>query len=292
MKKLLSKISGYISLVIILLTIFGLIGCGGINQATNPEPTEEVIPTKEPTEKVMPTEEPTKEVIPTEEPTKEVLPTEEPTEEAIPTEEIVELPPIMGTYSVTGVDLDDNKYESTLEITASYGFFQWNWLNREPVGLGVHQDGVVTVAWGEEQDCNPISYVIQENGHLKGIYTEMDATRMGSEESVPLELMGEGIEGTYVAFGSTPSGNMYGCDLEITLNGDVYDFTWDCGNFYHGVGIQRGNLVSVAFSESKKTRSCMVVSYLINEDSTLDGIWTYKSATELGTDVATPETSE
>ena len=183
----------------ILIVAFGLAGCGGNNQELSAELTEEMLPTEEPTEVVIPTEEPTEEVIPTEEPTEEVIPTEEPTEEAIPTEEIVELPPIMGNYAVTGIDPDYNNYEDTLEITASNGIFQWNWLGREPAGIGLFQENVVSVAWGEEKECNVISFFIDDEGVLDGIYTEKGETRIGSDKSMPQGEMGEGIEGTYMA---------------------------------------------------------------------------------------------
>ena len=281
----------FTSLAFILLMVIGLMGCAGNNQEFSEEPTEEVIPTEKPTEKVIPTEEPTEEVTPTEEPTQEVLPTEEPTEEVVPTEEIVELPPIMGTYSVSGLDPDYTNYEGALEITASNGIFQWNWLDREPVGIGLFQEDVVSVAWGDQKECNVISFLIDEDGVFYGIYTEKDETRIGTDKSVPQGEMGEGIEGSYLAFGTTPDGGGYFCSLDVTRNGEVYDFYWpECGDDFYGVGIQRGNIVSVAFS--RRTRSCMIYSYLIEEDGTLDGIWASIGSSEVGTDVAVPETSD
>lgn len=95
-----------------------------------------------------------------------------------------------------------------------------------------------------------------------------------------------------MSFGTTPSGGMYFCDLNVTRNGDFYDFYWpDCGDSFYGVGIQRGNIVSVAFSR-RNNNSCMIYSYLIEEDGTLDGLRATIGALELGTEVATPETSE
>jgi hypothetical protein len=281
-----------IILAVILVSAFGLAGCGGNNRDMSVETADEAVPTDAPTEVVIPTEEPTEEIIPTEEPTQEALPTEAPTEEVIPTEEAVELPPILGTYSVTGVDPDHNNYEDTLEIMASNGILQWNWLNREPLGIGLVQEDVVSVAWGEEKECNVISFFVDEEMVLDGIYAEKGETRTGSDKSMPQGEMGEGIEGTYMAFGSTPGGGMYICDLEVTRNGDFYDFYWpDCGDSFYGVGIQRGNIVSVAFSR-RNTNSCMLYSYLIEEDGTLNGLWATIGAAELGTDVATPETSD
>ncbi len=295
MKTKLIKITGYTWLAMILIVAFGFAGCGGNNQELSAEPTEEILPTEEPTEVIIPTEEPTEEVIPTEEPTEEVIPTEEPTEEAIPTEEIVELPPIMGNYAVTGIDPEYNNYEDTLEITASNGIFQWNWFGREPAGIGIFQEDVVSVVWRKEKSgveaCGLISYIVQEDGVLDGIYKEIGSTWVGEEKAMPLGESEEGIEGTYMSVGSTPGGGMYSCNLELTRNGDVYDFLWDCGVSFYGVAIQRGNFVSVAFSKSSP-KSCTVFSYLIEEDGTLDGLWVTLGDSELGTDVAVPETFE
>ena len=279
----------YTALAIILMLAFGLVGCGGNNLVQSAEPTEEVLPTEEPTEEVIPTEEPTEEVIPTEEPTEEVVPT------VIPTESVFYLPPITGKYSVSGLDPDFNNYEGELEITASNGFFLWNWPDRERDGVGVDQENVVSVAWLEGLgSCNAMSFVIQEDGVLEGFYTsEVGGTQFGTTIARPAGEMGDGIEGTYDFIGSlqTTAGSASG-PLEITRDGDVYDFYWEFywGEWY-GVGIQRGNIVSVGYAH-RKSVDCMVVSYLMEEDGTLDGIWAYLGDAEFGTDVAVPETSE
>lgn len=293
MKKKFIKMAGYTSLGLILLIVIGLMGCGGNTQDISEEPTEVVAPTEKPTEKVDPTEEPTEEVIPTEEPTEEVIPTEAPTEEVVPTEDISKFPQIFGKYSVVGLDPDYNNYESILEITASDGVFQWNWLDREPVGYGIFQEDVVSVVWNEYiYDCGLMSMTVQEDGILDGIYKEIGSTWVGEFSMIPEGELGEGIEGTFTAVGNNSSGGMFICLGTMTRNGDVYDLLYDCeGTSFYGVGIQRGSFMSVAFS-NRKTRSCMVANYLIAEDGTLDGIWASIGSSEVGTDVAVPETSE
>jgi len=287
MKQSFAKEMLYTALAIILMLAFGLVGCGGNNLVQSAEPTEEVLPTEEPTE----------EVIPTEEPTEEVIPTEEPTEEVVPTEDIYNFPPIMGKYSVSGLDPNNNNYEGKMEITASEGFLQLKWLDRAS-GVGIPQENVVSVVYIEPMNtCNVMSFVIQEDGVLAGFYTVLiSALEFGPIKAKPAGEIGEVIEGTYDFSGSSFSYSNNG-QLEITRNGDVYNFYWELnwqeygiGKWY-GVGIQRGNIVSVAYSH-RKSASCMVVSYLIEEDGTLDGVWAYLSGTELGADVAVPETSE
>jgi hypothetical protein len=281
MKEQRIKITGSALITMLLILVFGLVGCGGNNQDINVDPTDGVIPTEEPTEAAA-----------TEEPTEEMIPTAEPTEEVTPTEEIVELPPILGNYSVVGIDPEGNNYEDDLEITVSNGIFQWNWFSREKLGVGLFQEDVVTVAYAERGYCVAFSYNIQEDGVLEGIFTEIHETTIGFEKLTPKGEMGEGIEGAYKLEGITPDGNeYYNCEAGITNNGDVYDMYWRCGDiYYYGVGIQRGNIVTGGQSPSEKR--CTFYSYHIEEDGTLDGIWALVGTSEIGTEVAAPVTSE
>jgi hypothetical protein len=282
MKEQRIKITGSALITILLILVLWLVGCGGNTQAENVEPTEEVIPTEAPTD----------EVIPTDAPTEEISPTETPTEEVIPTEEIVELPEIFGKYTIDGIDPDNNNYKDTLEISATNGIFQWNWLSREKFGVGLYHGDMITVAWAKAGDCVAFSYSIQEDGTLEGPQTEMHETSIGYEKLTPRGEMGEGIEGTYKLEGITGGGDKYyNCEAGIANTGNVYEMYWRCGDiYYYGVGIQRGNIVSGA--QAPKEKRCMFYSYIIEEDGTLDGIWALIGTSEIGTEVATPDTSE
>lgn len=293
MKKQLINKTGFKWLAIVLVLVFGFVGfvgCGGNNLAQIEEPTEEILPTEEPTE----------EVIPTETPTEVVTPTEEPTIVVTPTEDVYNFPPIMGKYSVSGLDPNYNNYEGELEIAPSKGYLIWNWSDRARDGVAIPQENVVTVAYLEGEGmspCNVMSFAIQEDGSLIGNYTvPIQGLEFGLINAQPAGGMGQGIEGTYDFVGSSPGYTNRG-PLVITRNGDVYDLYWELdwqeygvGKWY-GVGIQQGNILSVAYSK-RKTAACMVFSYLMEEDGTLDGSWVYINSTELGTDIAIPKTSE
>jgi hypothetical protein len=278
MKEQRIKITGSDLIAILLILVLGLVGCGGNDQAISVEPTDEVIPT----------EEPTKEVIPTD------APTEEPTEEVIPTEEMVDLPPILGDYSVMGTNPDGSNYENNLEITASNGIFWWNWLDRNKPGVGLSYENMVTVAWAKSGYCGPFVYTLHEDGILKGIWTERFETNIGNETLMPRGESGEGIVGSYALEGTTPDGNPYSnCKVEITNNGDMYEFYWACGDIeMYGVGIQSGNIVTGI--QASKRKACTFYSYSIEDDGTLDAVWVLDGTdtSEIGTEVATPDTSE
>lgn len=276
MKKQRIKIKNSSLLTILLVMVFCLVGCGGINQEISVEPTEEVIPTEEPAEEVLPTAEPTEEILPTEE----------------PADEMVDLPPILGDYSVAGVNPDGTTYEDALEITASNGIFWWNWFDRSKPGVGLSYENMVTVAWTKSGYCGPFVYTLHDDGTLEGIWTERFETSIGDETLAPRGERGEGIIGSYELTGTTPVGNPYiNCKAEITENGDMFEFYWACGDIEsYGVGIQSGNIVTGI--QASKRQSCTFYSYSIEDDGTLDAVWVLDGTSEIGTEVATSETSE
>jgi hypothetical protein len=69
--------------------------------------------------------------------------------------------------------------------------------------------------------------------------------------------------------------------------GDVYQFRWDAGSQYDGVGIQNGNIIAVSYTTGANGKGCGVVDYDIQGDGTLDGKWGYWGTNEMGTETAT-----
>src|SRR6185436_4843055 len=51
------------------------------------------------------------------------------------------------------------------------------------------------------------------------------------------------IAGKYNVTGSNPNGTNYKGTLEVIARGDVYQFRWNAGTQYDGVGIQNGNII-------------------------------------------------
>ena len=94
------------------------------------------------------------------------------------------------------------------------------------------------------------------------------------------------IAGDYTVAGTNPNGSPYKGALEVIKHGDVYQFRWNAGQQYDGIGIPNGNVVAVAFTQGATGKGCGVVSYQILADGTLDGAWGYWGVNEKGTERA------
>ena len=94
------------------------------------------------------------------------------------------------------------------------------------------------------------------------------------------------IAGQYTVAGTNEDGSPYKGALEVIKHGDVYQFRWDAGKQYDGIGIPNGGVVAVAFTGGANGAGCGVVSYHILADGTLDGVWGYWGKNEGGTERA------
>lgn len=95
------------------------------------------------------------------------------------------------------------------------------------------------------------------------------------------------IAGNYNVVGSNPNGAPYKGTLEVITRGDVYQFRWNAGTQYDGVGVQNGKIVAVAFANGPNGKGCGVVDYDIAGDGSLNGKWGYWGTNEAGTESAT-----
>ena len=96
------------------------------------------------------------------------------------------------------------------------------------------------------------------------------------------------IAGDYAVTGSNENGSPYKGTLTVIKHGDVYQFRWNTGKDYDGVGVPNGNVIAVAFTSGANGKGCGVVSYQLLDDGTLDGKWGYWGVDESGTEKATP----
>jgi len=95
------------------------------------------------------------------------------------------------------------------------------------------------------------------------------------------------IAGKYNVVGGNPGGGNYKGTLEIISHGDVYQFRWNAGTQYDGVGVANGSVVAVAFANGPNGKGCGVIDYEIAGDGALDGKWGYWGVDEAGTEKAT-----
>jgi hypothetical protein len=94
------------------------------------------------------------------------------------------------------------------------------------------------------------------------------------------------IASKYKITGTNPDGAPYKGTLEVITRGDVYQFRWNAGSVYDGVGVQNGNVIAVAYTTGTDGKGCGVVDYDIQGDGTLDGKWGYWGTNEAGTETA------
>jgi len=73
----------------------------------------------------------------------------------------------------------------------------------------------------------------------------------------------------------------------VITRGDVYQFRWNAGSQYDGIGIQNGKIVAVAYTTGANGEGCGVVDYDIRGDGSLTGKWGYWGKNEAGTEDAT-----
>lgn len=98
------------------------------------------------------------------------------------------------------------------------------------------------------------------------------------------------IAGDYEIVGTNEDGSPYKGALKVIRHGDVYQFRWDAGKQYDGVGIPNGNAVAVAFTGGTDGQGCGVVIYQALAGGTLDGKWGYWGVNEMGTEKASLKT--
>jgi len=95
------------------------------------------------------------------------------------------------------------------------------------------------------------------------------------------------IAGKYNITGTNPEGGGYKGTLEVIARGDVYQFRWNAGTQYDGVGVQNGSIVAVAYANGSDGKGCGVVDYDIASDGSLSGKWGYWGVNDAGTETAT-----
>src|SRR5439155_26207477 len=95
------------------------------------------------------------------------------------------------------------------------------------------------------------------------------------------------ITGKYNIVGTNPDGGAYKGTLEIIPHVDVYQFRWNAGTQYDGVGVANGSVVAVAFANGPNGKGCGVIDYEIAGDGALDGKWGHWGVNEAGAEKAT-----
>jgi hypothetical protein len=94
------------------------------------------------------------------------------------------------------------------------------------------------------------------------------------------------VVGRYTVAGTNPDGSQYAGSLEVIPRGKVFQFRWNAGTQYDGIGVRNGRTVAVAFASGSDGSGCGVVDYTVLKDGTLNGIWGYWGTDASGTEKA------
>lgn len=117
--------------------------------------------------------------------------------------------------------------------------------------------------------------------------TTTSSNTSSSSSNKPAPATHANIAGKYTITGTNPNGTIYRGALEVIEHGDVYQFRWNAGNQYDGVGVVNGDVVAVAFANGPNGTGCGVVDYNIQADGSLVGRWGFWGKDEAGTENAT-----
>lgn len=193
-------------------------------------------------------------------------------------------PDIAGNYNVTGTNPGGGGYRGTLEVITRGDVYQFRWkAGTQYDGVGVQNGIIVAVAYAngsEGKGCGVIDYDIQGDT-LSGKWGYWGVNEAGSETA--RRTAGPGLEGDYDASGKNPDGKQYKATLKVEPAGNLYRFVWS--NDTDGIGIKRGNNVAVGIGGNR----CGFVTYEVQSDGTLDGIWGGGGSDKTGTEKATKQ---
>lgn len=194
-------------------------------------------------------------------------------------------PNISGKYNVTGTNPNGSMYRGTLEVIARGDVYQFRWnAGTQYDGVAVQNGNIAAVAFANGPDgkgCGVIDYDIQGDGTLNGKWGYWGVNEAGKETAT--RTGGSSLEGDYDAVGKNPDGREYKAKLTVEPAGNLYRFVWS--NNTDGIGIKRGNNVAVGIGGQR----CGFVTYQIESDGTLDGIWGGSGTDKTGTEKATKQ---
>ncbi len=201
---------------------------------------------------------------------------------AAPSNSTIAAPDIGGKYNVTGTNPNGSEYRGTLEIIARGDVYQFRWnAGTQYDGVAIQNGDVVAVSFANGSDgkgCGVIDYDIQGDGTLNGKWGYWGVNQAGKETAT--RTSGSSLEGDYDASGKNPDGKDYQTKLTVEPAGNLYRFAWS--NNTDGVGIKRGNNVAVGIGGNR----CGFVTYQVQANGTLDGVWGGGGSDKTGTEKA------
>src|SRR5256714_1885154 len=145
---------------------------------------------------------------------------------------------------------------------------------------------LIVFAIGCKMSSSSSSSTSSSNTNDKSDSSKSSSSNSSSSTSSSAPAPAPDVSGHYNIVGTNPNGATYKGTLEVITRGDVYQFRWNAGTQYDGVGVQNGKIVAVAFANGSDGKGCGVVDYDIANDGSLHGKWGYWGTNEAGTESA------
>ncbi|MBL1177039.1 hypothetical protein [Pantanalinema sp. GBBB05] len=197
---------------------------------------------------------------------------------------------ITGTYTVKGTNMDGSRYEGKLAIspltTDSGNVYTLNWDTGNTFeGIGILRGNMLSVGWGSKT-CTIVAYETNDK-NLDGQWVTIDQPKLGTEMATRASSdTADSLAGSYAVTGKNPNGDPYSGTLVIKQQGLVYQFSWQTGDTFEGIGIKQGDAVAVGWG-TKPSDRCAVVSYIVEPGGTLSGTWGVYGQDKVGIETAT-----
>lgn len=96
------------------------------------------------------------------------------------------IPPVAGTYRISGVGLDRRGYEGTLTISREGAVYHLTWQvgTTTYIGVGILQSDILSVGWDADGNCGVVSYHVLPDGTLEGLWSVCSQNRVGTERAI------------------------------------------------------------------------------------------------------------
>ncbi len=192
---------------------------------------------------------------------------------------------IEGTYAVSGVDVQGDKYVGKLTVTANGPVFRLVYKDdKTQRGMGIQRGNNLFAAWGPSDKCMVSALEVKADGNMDGPWGDLVKTRLGTEKWQRQSGAPNTVLGTYAVDGVDQEGNPYPGVATITARGNLFHVNYKSGgDTYLGVGVRHGNYLAISYGGKK----CGVTAYHIKPDDSMSGVYAEYGANKVGTEEMT-----
>lgn len=160
-----------------------------------------------------------------------------------------ESPDINGTWNITQGTFGTSNYGGTVSIAQgpSVCLMKWNSEGSEFIGFGRMIGNDLYVAWSRAENFGFVLYTIVDDSVLQGVWG-LSGNPEGQGEEYAHGGSVKAKTSRFHAVGKNPDGSNYTGTLDVSHEGDVYQFVWRVNDdVYYGDGLRVGNKIVVGW---------------------------------------------